>query len=110
MKSRIKAKAAIIIAVTLACIHGIVGFSKSKDEFIANSHNNMHLGLDPKIFTKPRDSARKWFMHPEWEIMEYAGEENNKTFQEGYIAPGPTGPAARILTSTLNRYVAPAKA
>ena len=43
---------------------------------------------DPKTFTKPWDSVRKWFMHPDWEIMEYACEENNKDLQEGHIAPG----------------------
>lgn len=43
---------------------------------------------DPKTFTKPWDSVRKWFLHPEWEIMEYACEENNKDLQEGHIAPG----------------------
>jgi hypothetical protein len=43
---------------------------------------------DPKVFTKPWDSVRKWFLHPDWEIMEYACEENNKDLQEGHIAPG----------------------
>jgi len=43
---------------------------------------------DPKTFTKPWDSQRVWFMHPEWEIMEYSCEENNKDISEGHIAPG----------------------
>ena len=33
---------------------------------------------DPKTYTKPWDSVRTWFLRPEWEIMEYSCEENNK--------------------------------
>jgi hypothetical protein len=45
---------------------------------------------DPKTFTKPWDSVRRWTLHPEWEIMEYSCEENNKSLWEGRIkVPAP---------------------
>jgi hypothetical protein len=40
---------------------------------------------DPKTYTKPWDSPRTWILHPEWEIMEYSCEENNKSLWEGRI-------------------------
>jgi hypothetical protein len=40
---------------------------------------------DPKAYTKPWDSVRRWTLHPEWEIMEYSCEENNKSLWEGRI-------------------------
>ena len=46
MKSRIKAKTAFIVAVTLICIYGIIGFPRSRDELIANLQKNIRLGLD----------------------------------------------------------------
>ena len=46
MKSNIKIKAGIIVAVILVCIYGIIGLPKSKDELIANWKKNIHLGLD----------------------------------------------------------------
>jgi preprotein translocase subunit SecD len=46
MKSRIKAKTAFIVAVTLICIYGIIGFPRSRNELIANLHKNIRLGLD----------------------------------------------------------------
>ncbi len=46
MKSKVKAKVAFIIAVTLACIYGIIGIPKSEDELIANLRKNIRLGLD----------------------------------------------------------------
>jgi hypothetical protein len=42
---------------------------------------------DPKAYTKPWESKRTWFLHPEWEIMEYSCEENNKSLWEGRIKP-----------------------
>ena len=45
---------------------------------------------DPKAYTKPWDSVRRWTLHPEWEIMEYSCEENNKSLWEGRIkVPNP---------------------
>src|SRR5580700_2378826 len=46
MKSRIKTKFAFIVAVTLICIYGIIGFPRSRNELIANLQKNIHLGLD----------------------------------------------------------------
>ena len=43
---------------------------------------------DPKTYTKPWDSVRIWTLHPEWEIMEYSCEENNKDMVEGHIKAG----------------------
>src|SRR5258708_6584813 len=44
--SNLKIKALVIVAVILICIYGIIGIPKSKDELIANWHNNIRLGLD----------------------------------------------------------------
>ncbi|HYL37695.1 MAG TPA: protein translocase subunit SecD [Bryobacteraceae bacterium] len=46
MKRNVKIKAAIIVAVILVCIYGIVGLPKSKAELVANWNKNIHLGLD----------------------------------------------------------------
>ncbi len=43
---------------------------------------------DPKTYTRKWDSIRTWNLHPEWEIMEYSCEENNKDIQEGHIKAG----------------------
>ncbi|MCX7604028.1 MAG: protein translocase subunit SecD [Bryobacteraceae bacterium] len=45
MKS-LKWKAALIVAITLACLYGVFGLPKSKDELIANWNRNIRLGLD----------------------------------------------------------------
>src|SRR5665213_1118694 len=45
---------------------------------------------DPKIFTKPWTNKRIFTIRPDWEIMEYSCEENNKDLYEGHIkAPPP---------------------
>jgi hypothetical protein len=45
---------------------------------------------DPKIFTKPWTNQRTFTIRPDWEIMEYSCEENNKDLYEGHIkAPPP---------------------
>jgi hypothetical protein len=43
---------------------------------------------DPKTYTKPWDSVRTWTLRPDWEIMEYSCEENNKDLQDGHIKAG----------------------
>lgn len=43
---------------------------------------------DPRTYTKPWDSVRVWTLRPEWEIMEYSCEENNKDVTEGHIKVG----------------------
>lgn len=45
MKS-LKWKAALIVAITLACLYGVFGVPKSTDELIANWKRNIRLGLD----------------------------------------------------------------
>ena len=42
---------------------------------------------DPKIFTKPWTNKRTFTLRPDWEIMEYSCEENNKDLYEGHIKP-----------------------
>lgn len=44
----LKWKAVLIVAVVLICLYGMIGTPKSKDELIANWHNNIRLGLDLK--------------------------------------------------------------
>jgi hypothetical protein len=45
---------------------------------------------DPKTFTKPWTNKRVFTLRPDWEIMEYSCEENNKDLNEGHIkAPPP---------------------
>jgi hypothetical protein len=49
-----------------------------------------HIGYevtveDPKIFTRPWKNTRVFTLRPDWEIMEYSCEENNKDFNEGHI-------------------------
>ena len=46
MTRNLRLKAAFIVAVILACIYGIIGLPKSKEELAANWKNNIHLGLD----------------------------------------------------------------
>ncbi len=46
MNRNIKIRIAIIIAVVLVCIYGVIGIPKSKDELVANWKKNIHLGLD----------------------------------------------------------------
>jgi hypothetical protein len=48
---------------------------------------------DPKTYTKPWDSVRVWTLRPDWEIMEYSCEENNKDVTEGHIKVGLQPPA-----------------
>ena len=46
MNRNVKIKAAIIAAVILVCLYGIIGIPKSKDELVANWKKNIRLGLD----------------------------------------------------------------
>jgi len=43
---------------------------------------------DPKVYTKRWDSVRRFTLRPDWEIMEYSCEENNKDIYEGHITKG----------------------
>ncbi len=56
-----------------------------------------HIGYeitidDPKTFTKPWKNGRTFTLRPDWEIMEYSCEENNKDFLEGHIKGGIVDP------------------
>jgi len=44
---------------------------------------------DPKIFTKPWTNKRTFTLRPDWEIMEYSCEENNKDLYEGHLKQPP---------------------
>ena len=40
---------------------------------------------DPKTFTKPFNNTRTFTLRPDWEMMEYSCEENNKSLWKGRI-------------------------
>ena len=40
---------------------------------------------DPKTFTKTWNNTRTFTLRPDWEMMEYSCEENNKSLWEGRI-------------------------
>ncbi|MBV9504014.1 MAG: hypothetical protein JO323_03310 [Acidobacteriia bacterium] len=42
---------------------------------------------DPVIYSKPITNKRTFVFRPDWEIMEYSCEENNKDITEGHITP-----------------------
>ena len=42
---------------------------------------------DPKTYTKPWKNTRIFTLRPDWEIMEFSCEENNKSLWEGRIKP-----------------------
>jgi preprotein translocase subunit SecD len=44
----LRVKAAVIAAVILICIYGIIGIPKSKAELVDNWNHNIRLGLDLK--------------------------------------------------------------
>jgi hypothetical protein len=52
-----------------------------------------HIGYevtidDPAYYSRPWKNTRVFTLRPDWEIMEYSCEENNKDFLEGHIAGG----------------------
>jgi hypothetical protein len=49
-------------------------------------HINYEITIDdPVTYTKPWKNTRVFTLRPDWEIMEYSCEENNKDFFEGHI-------------------------
>ena len=40
---------------------------------------------DPKMYTRPWKNTRIFTLRPDWEILEYSCEENNKDLTEGHI-------------------------
>jgi len=49
-------------------------------------HINYEVVIDdPKVYTEKWKNVRTFNLRPDWEIMEYSCEENNKSFWEGRI-------------------------
>lgn len=49
-------------------------------------HINYEITIDdPVTYTRPWKNTRVFTLRPDWEIMEYSCEENNKDFFEGHI-------------------------
>src|SRR5438067_10644104 len=46
MKRHLRFKFIFISVIMLACIYGIIGLPRSKDQLVENWHKNIHLGLD----------------------------------------------------------------
>jgi hypothetical protein len=62
-------------------MHTVERFTRTDDKHIA-----YEITLeDPKAFTRPWKNTRTFTVRPDWEIMEYSCEENNKDFTEGHI-------------------------
>jgi hypothetical protein len=62
-------------------LHTIERFTRTDDKHIA-----YEITLeDSKAFTKPWKNNRVFTLRPDWEVMEYSCEENNKDFNEGHI-------------------------
>ena len=62
-------------------LHTIERFSRIDDK-----HMSYEITLDdPKAFTKPWKNTRIFTLRPDWEVMEYSCEENNKDFLDGHI-------------------------
>jgi hypothetical protein len=52
--------------------------------------DDRHIGYeitveDPKAFTRPWKNTRIFTLRPDWEVMEYSCEENNRDLTEGHI-------------------------
>jgi len=62
-------------------LHTAERFTRTDDKHIAYV-----ITLDDaKAFTKPWKNERVFTLRPDWEVMEYSCEENNKDFNEGHI-------------------------
>src|SRR5260370_41465319 len=49
-------------------------------------HINYSIMIDdPKTFTKSWINTRTFTLRPDWQIMEYSSQENNKSFWEGRL-------------------------
>ncbi len=81
-----------------------IGHPHSKDMHVIERYTRTDLGHiayeitidDPVTYTKPWKNVRTFTLRPDWEIMEYSCEENNKDFFEGHIkaTADPNKPAA----------------
>ncbi|HJT89655.1 MAG TPA: hypothetical protein VJ732_17420, partial [Bryobacteraceae bacterium] len=50
---------------------------------------------DPKIYTRPWKSTMIFTRKPEWELLEYSCDENNKDRDQHHFQPGPSYPRPR---------------
>ena len=50
---------------------------------------------DPKMYTKPWKSTMVFTRKPDWEIIEYSCDENNKDRDQHHFQPGPSFPSVR---------------
>jgi hypothetical protein len=50
---------------------------------------------DPKMYTKPWKSTIVFTRKPDWEIIEYSCDENNKDRDQHHFQPGPSFPSVR---------------
>ena len=62
-------------------MHTVERFTRTDEK-----HISYEITLDdPKAFTKSWKNTRVFTLKPDWEVMEYSCEENNKDFTEGHI-------------------------
>jgi hypothetical protein len=62
-------------------LHLVERFTRSDEKHIA-----YEITVDdPRAYTKPWTNKRVFTLRPDWEIMEYSCEENNKDLNEGHI-------------------------
>jgi hypothetical protein len=62
-------------------LHTVERFTRTDEKHIAYEITVEDL----KAFTRPWKNTRTFTLRPDWEIMEYSCEENNKDFTEGHI-------------------------
>ena len=55
---------------------------------------------DPVTYTKPWKNVRTFTLRPDWEIMEYSCEENNKDFRRAYQGYGRSEQARSVQINT----------
>jgi hypothetical protein len=62
-------------------LHTVERFTRTDEK-----HISYEITMDdPKAFTKSWKNTRVFTLRPDWEVMEYSCEENNKDFTEGHI-------------------------
>ena len=62
-------------------LHLIERFTRTDDVHIAYEITV----IDPKIYSEAWKNSRVFTLRPDWQIMEYSCEENNKDLQDGHI-------------------------
>lgn len=66
-------------------LHTVERFTRTDEKHIAYEITVE----DRKAFTRPWKNTRTFTLRPDWEIMEYSCEENNKDLYEGHIKAPP---------------------